>query len=391
MLLLHCTLQIKGGADAHVHLLEKELPRFGVDTAFIAISGESPLEINLESLDKKINGKYDNIVSAAGCILEYCKKEEVTVIHVHSTLHPAIIKILARNYRIIRTLHNAALTCVSGEKYFVTDNTPCNCKFGIGCLARAYTKKCASTRQPLLLMRRYYKVANEKKWSQDIYSSIISPSNFVYSLCVKEGIRVSKMKRIPYPYAGNIRQAEERRSGGTFNILFSGRITMVKGVMYLPEIAFPVLSRFPHAILHIAGEGPMKEKLRELVPDAIKDQVIFHGWLNQNEVQQLYEKADVFLIPSIYPDNFPITCLEALHYGKTVLVFDVGGLAEMVENGVNGFVFERGNGAGMKEQLTRLALDPEWNKKLGQEGRRIFNENYTLGKVIPQIIESYQS
>lgn len=390
VLLLHCTLQIKGGADAHVHLLEKLLPDYGVGTALIAISGESPEQIKLESLDNKLNGVFNGVDASADRIMEYCREQGITNIHVHSVTHTGIIKLLSVHYKTIRTLHNAALTCVSGEKYFVSENEPCNCKFGAGCLVRAYSKKCASTRRPGLLLKRFRKVANEKKWSEEMYASIISPSAYIRDLCINEGIAVSKIDRIPYPYVGVTQESKINATSNTVNLLFSGRITHVKGVTYLPEIVFPVLRKFPNAVFHIAGEGPLKAELEQKVTNDIKQQVIFHGWLQQQQVQHLYQQSDVFIIPSIYPDNFPIVCLEALHYGKPVLVNDVGGLAEMVSQGVNGFIFKKGDIAGMRAELTRLTGDAVLRKKMGDEGRKIFEEHYTADQVIPRIIEKYQ-
>src|SRR5690606_15583254 len=148
------------------------------------------------------------------------------------------------------------------------------------------------------------------------------------------------------------------------------------GVHLLFEIMEPLLTENKNLKLHIVGTGPLADALKKQMNPLLGNQIIFYGWLEQSEIYKVYEQTDIFLIPSVYPDNFPIVCIEALYFGKPVIIFNVGGLPEMVEDGYNGRVIEPYNIEEMRLRLNELIKAPDLRKKMGEHSKEIFEKRF---------------
>jgi glycosyltransferase involved in cell wall biosynthesis len=80
--------------------------------------------------------------------------------------------------------------------------------------------------------------------------------------------------------------------------------------------------------------------------------------------------ASFVVTPSVSPENFPYAVLEAFALGKPVVASAVGGLPEMVEDGVTGLVVEPGDAAGLAAAMKRLTADRGLAMRMGEAGRR---------------------
>ncbi|MBS1604114.1 MAG: glycosyltransferase family 4 protein [Bacteroidetes bacterium] len=387
VLLLHQYIEIGGGADAHVHYMLEALPRYGVASRLMAIrSLAKGFEIELFGGAGAVH--FSDETSAFDFIRELCEKEGIDIIHVHTITTPEITKQLSEHYPMVRTLHNAAITCLSGEKYHFSSGKVCDCSFGLVCLKNAYTEKCASVRKPGKLIGLFKRVSFEKANAAKMYSHLIAPSSFIRQNCIGEGIAGEMIEQIPYPYKKQVRPSALPQRP-TVNIVYSGRLTKVKGVHLLGELMQPLMSADLNIVLHILGDGPLKDSLMK--SQALSGpNVVFHGWLDQSGVQEIYEDADIVLIPSIYPDNFPIVCIEALCFGKPVIVFKVGGLPEMISDGINGFVIAPGDLKAMRERVLQLVVDKDKRRAMGAEGRRIYEEKFREEVVMPRYLAVYR-
>jgi glycosyltransferase involved in cell wall biosynthesis len=101
------------------------------------------------------------------------------------------------------------------------------------------------------------------------------------------------------------------------------------------------------------------------------------GWLSQEELPQLYARSDICVVPSIWPEAFGIVALEAMACGKPVIVSRVGGLKDIINDGVEGFVVEPRSPEQLKDRLYVLLNSPDLRKRMGEAGRRKVLEKYT--------------
>lgn len=101
------------------------------------------------------------------------------------------------------------------------------------------------------------------------------------------------------------------------------------------------------------------------------------GWLSQEELPGLYRKADICVVPSVWPEPFGIVALEAMACEKPVIVSRVGGLGEIFEDGTCGYVVPPGDVEKLAEKLKLLLKNPLLREKFGKEGRRQVINKYT--------------
>jgi len=98
---------------------------------------------------------------------------------------------------------------------------------------------------------------------------------------------------------------------------------------------------------------------------------------SDEEIRTAYSAADIFLLPSL-EDNLPNTILESMSCGTPVVAFDVGGLPDMVTNGVTGYLVPLSDTRKMGETIIGLILNPHLRKAMGQKGRETVEKEYPL-------------
>jgi glycosyltransferase involved in cell wall biosynthesis len=146
-------------------------------------------------------------------------------------------------------------------------------------------------------------------------------------------------------------------------ILFVGRLVQEKGIQVLIN-AFEKLQRSKMNIvsdnvsLIIVGEGPLRQQLtREVELLGLVKYVHFLGFVDEATLITLYRLANVFVAPSLY-EPFGIVALEAMSSRTPVIVSDVGGLAELVKDGITGLKFRAGDVDSLASAITRILEEP---------------------------------
>lgn len=142
---------------------------------------------------------------------------------------------------------------------------------------------------------------------------------------------------------------------------------------------------------HIAGTGPLLSALRRAAEVVdVKEEIVFHGELDTQAVQHLLQALHLFVLPS-EDEGLPITVLEAMAAGLPVIATPVGGVPEMVHDGVNGLLVPVGDAQALAEAITALATDPDLRRRMGEASWRIYEQNYTEDVVWPRLEALYLS
>jgi len=176
-------------------------------------------------------------------------------------------------------------------------------------------------------------------------------------------------------------------------ILYLGRIHRIKGIDFLVK-AYAYLKRKMNcndAILVIAGpdDGYLNE-VKSLTYDlSVSDSILFTGPLYGKDKLEAYVDADVYVLPSRY-ETFPIVVLEAYACGKPVIASGVGGLKDLVVNGETGLLFETGNHIQLAEKILYLLNNSDDALRMGLNGRRFVEENYSIDIVIDKLERIYK-
>lgn len=141
---------------------------------------------------------------------------------------------------------------------------------------------------------------------------------------------------------------------GPLRVGYAGRITERKGVHLLVDAA----SEVGGVDLHVFGRfDPTSEDYHARLADMAAGEATFHGRYADRATP--YREMDVLVLPSVWYENNPLVILEAFASGLPVVTADVGGMAELVDDGENGLTFQVGDSAALADTLARLAADPD--------------------------------
>jgi glycosyltransferase involved in cell wall biosynthesis len=174
---------------------------------------------------------------------------------------------------------------------------------------------------------------------------------------------------------------QELRSPLAVNLLFLSNLIPSKGVYVLLDACKMLKDRGVAFQCNFVG-GESKEMDRRAFEEAVKERglegrVLYHGPKYGEEKEHYWSMADVFVQPT-YEDCFPLTILEAMQHGLPVVSTDEGAVPDMVADGENGFVCRRKDAEGLAQALERLLQDEALRHRMGAEGYRIYQENFTL-------------
>jgi glycosyltransferase involved in cell wall biosynthesis len=143
--------------------------------------------------------------------------------------------------------------------------------------------------------------------------------------------------------------------------------------------------------LLIVGKGSEEKNLKKLANDlGIRKDVLFTGFINQSEVPQYQNMLHIFVSVSIYEsESFGVAVLEASACEKPVVVSNVGGLPEVVEDGKTGFIVEKQNPIKTAEAIEKLLLNKSLREQMGKNGRKRVIEKYNFSDNVDQMVEIY--
>jgi glycogen synthase len=144
--------------------------------------------------------------------------------------------------------------------------------------------------------------------------------------------------------------------------------------------------RFTLDIVGPDADPPYARRLRErAAADDLCAAVRFQPQVTRAEMPALYREHDILLFPSEWEEPFALTLLEAMASGIPIVGTTTGGSKEILEEGVTGLVFDKGDAAGLARQVRRLASDPELRQAVAREARRRIERDFQIEKTIDQI------
>jgi glycosyltransferase involved in cell wall biosynthesis len=210
---------------------------------------------------------------------------------------------------------------------------------------------------------------------------------------------VSEAYRIPLPktraFHGGVpthfleQRPRPQRNGGRFTLVFCGRLNgsrePFKRVDTLLEAMPHVLQRH-RAELSIIGTGSRLDEYVALAQTlGIEEEVHFLGHVDHSKLPAHYASADLFVLPSRM-ENFPLVLLEAMAGGLPVVATRVGGVPEVVDEGVTGLLVRPNDPPALAEAISSLLDDPGRMRSMGEKGRQRVMEHFTWDKVAERMV-----
>jgi len=171
-------------------------------------------------------------------------------------------------------------------------------------------------------------------------------------------------------------------------ILFFGRLSQEKGILTLIEAMKKVKSDDE---LWILGNGPQKEELEQyILVNKLSTKVKLLGFKTGVELKNIVAESKAVILPSEWYENGPYSVMEAMSKGRPVIAAKIGGLPELVEDGVTGYVFEPKNVNELADEINKLlALDEENYMKMSKAAIEKAKADFNPDNYVDFIIDEY--
>ena len=174
-----------------------------------------------------------------------------------------------------------------------------------------------------------------------------------------------------------------------FVVGWVGRMTGVKRTDDVLESLLRLRERGVDAVLLMVGSGPDRDHVEQRASAlGIVRHCYFLGY--QEDVSGWYQAFDALILPSAN-EGTPVVVIEALAAGCPVVATSVGGVPDVVREGVDGFLVPVGDVEQLAERLARLARDPELRARMGEAGRASIPARYAVERLVADIDALYRS
>jgi phosphatidylinositol alpha-mannosyltransferase len=177
---------------------------------------------------------------------------------------------------------------------------------------------------------------------------------------------------------------------GKLNILFLGRLEKRKGLPYLLQAYARVKARMSDTRLIIVGpDGGMRQACEGFVRrERLKD-VVFTGYVSEEDLPRYYKTADVFCAPNTGNESFGIILLEAMAAATPVIASDIEGFAYVVGHQAEGLLVPRRDTGALADALIQLLSDPDRRQAMSRRGQ-IKAQGFDWSRISQQVLSFYQ-
>lgn len=219
-------------------------------------------------------------------------------------------------------------------------------------------------------------------------SDVILLSKLLYA-DIKSFVPESKVHICANGIKDNIKTTLVIRRNEKVKILFLSNLLLTKGVNILLE-ACSILKHngVDFECDFVGGEGDISVQafLKDIGEKGLANSVHYLGKKYNEEKYKAFSEADIFVLPT-YNETFGLVNLEAMQFSLPVVSTYEGGIPDVVEDGITGFLVPVKDAKSLAEKIEILIKDPELRMKMGKAGRKKYEEEFTLEKFENRIVE----
>jgi glycosyltransferase involved in cell wall biosynthesis len=376
ILLVHNEYGIFTGEEAVVRDIGRLLEAHGHTVISFSRSSKEIPRLFLGNLRAFCCGIYNPL--AGWKVRRLIQKHQPDVAHVHN-LFPlispsALTACKQTGIPVVMTVHNYRLICPNG--LFLSHGEICErCTDGreYWCLFRqcegSFPKNLGYT------LRNW--AARKGRFFLDNVTVFAALTEFQKKRLVQEGYPATRINVIPNMVTAEVRESSNNRP----YVGFAGRISPEKGLQTLMDAA----RKLPDVLFRAAGHYDRMPELPAQAPLNFK----FMGHLSREVLANFYAGCRMIVLPSICFEGFPTVIPEAMLHRIPVICSRIGGLPEIVEDGVTGLLFEPGDAQDLFEKIRHLWDRPDLSRKMGQTGREKALREYSPDRYYERLMVAY--
>lgn len=256
-----------------------------------------------------------------------------------------------------------------------------------------------STRKPVIVRTRHLALPITSALSYKIFPHrIVTVSEYVRDYLIQAGIPQKEV--VAVPTGADLKRFDPEKIKGDLreelglkkDTPLIGTIAILrrkKGHHILLDAVPMVLEKVPGAIFVLAGDGPQKENiLNKIHTSGLSDKVFMLGL--RRDIPEILKSIDLFVLPTLQ-EALGTSFIEAMAMKKPVIGTDVGGVGEVIKDGINGYLVEPNNPSALADAVIKVLEDMERAKAMGMEGRKIVEQNYTVEKMCEKMYALHTS
>lgn len=357
-----CTVgELFGGVERHVLGLIHGLRAQGVSTLLILFhDGELAVQARTQGIEPVIlPNRNRSLLITSRRLVGILKQQQIHVVHVHGYKATVFCALAHRwlPFAMVKTEHGLPEPMAGGpirtwrnRLYHLSDSVATRTTGATVCYV-----------------------------TEDLRASYRQAHAGLPATVIPNGVESLDRRQFPRP-------AELREEW--FNLLVVGRLDTVKGHHVAIE-AMATEGLSPDAHLHLVGLGPREQELRMLAESlGVGRQVHLLGF--RRNIYDYLAYCNVLLMPSLH-EGLPYTLLEAMTLGTPIIASRVGGLAEILQDGVTALLTPPQDAASLALAIARLHDDQGLCSRLGEEGRRLQRTKYSLAAMTESYLAVYRT
>lgn len=382
---------IRGGSDRYFIELGKCLSKKGNDVVFFC-SRDSRNIVDVSYAVKGFNidapavtdiGRFFYSIDAKNKLKSLIKEQRPDIAHLHiyyGQITPSILPVLKDNdIPVVQTLHEYKLFCPIS--LFVREGIICE-KCAKGSYWNVVRYRCnrgSLMRSVVSGLEAYF---SDLLGARNAIDHFIAVSNFQRKKVIEHGISPAKVTTV-YNFVPDEMFSDNDQPGEYF--LYYGRIEKIKGIGTLIN----AMERLRQFNLYIVGRGEALGIYERMVKEKGLDNVKFCGFKAGYELKKIIAGALCVVVPSEWYETFGLTVVESFAQCKPVIVSNMGGLPELVTDGVDGFIFESGNVEQLREKMYWIAIHKKEAVEMGKMGQEKAKERFSSKKHYEAVMKIY--
>lgn len=304
------------------------------------------------------------VIRKFNSLLNDFKPNVVHLNNIHSQLSPIIAELAhQRGIKVVWTLHDLKLLC---PRYDCLRNGQVSCEECFTDKHKVLEYKCMKSSIAASFLAYKEAIKWNKERLETCTDIFLCPSQFMANKMLQGGFNPNKLKTLC-----NFIDVEKcKKDNYTKNdyYCFIGRLSHEKGIKTLITAA----NELPYKLIIIGG-GPLEMEMKKMASSNIE----FVGFKQWDGIKEIAGKAKFSVIPSEWYENNPLSVIEAQCLGTPVLGARIGGIPELINEGVTGMTYESKNVEDLKEKIQKM-FETSFNyQKIAEKSLEKYNaENY---------------
>lgn len=256
-----------------------------------------------------------------------------------------------------------------------------------------------SVKKPVVVRTRHLALPITSKFTYTMLAhKIITVSEYVRNYLISEGIFTSKISAVHTCVDLN-RFDPEKAKDGLRKELGLGAATPIvgtvailrrrKGHHILLDAIPEILKEVPEAVFVFSGNGPQEENIARRIEELGLSGKVFMLGL-RNDIPDILKSIDLFVLPTLQ-EALGTSFIEAMAMETPVIGTDVGGVGEVIKDGVNGYMVKANNSSDLAGTIIKVLKADQRGKMMGMEGRRMVLKHFSAERMCEQMFALYVS